>query len=334
MGEPSGLEWVRCAQVIAAKPHNNCSLLTNHYAKRIISCDAQRRHDIISVQIGVLIGVVRTKEYMMDFESIKETVVNWAVTSGLRLLIAIVLLIVSFWIINLIAKSLTKRLAKKNKIDKTLSKTFIYVGKIVLKCVIVASLVGFVGIDTSAITALIASAGVTIGLAVNGALGNVAGGILLIITRPFKIDDFVEIAGNSGTVEDIKLCHTKIRTIDNRIVYIPNSTASSSTVINYTEKDLRRVDIEFSISYCDDSAKAIEIILNYANSDERILKDPAPFAKVGSYDSSAVVIKSRNWVKRDDYWDVYFDEVANIRKALEAEGFTIPFNQIDVHIKQ
>ncbi|MBP5311570.1 MAG: mechanosensitive ion channel family protein [Clostridia bacterium] len=270
-----------------------------------------------------------------SFETIKTSVLSWLLTSGIKLLIAILILLVSFWIINLIAKGLKKRFDKNEKVDKTVSKTFIYIGKIVVKAVIVACLVAFVGIDTSALSALIASVGVTIGLAVNGTLGNIAGGMLIIITRPFRLDDFVDIGGSTGTVEDIKLCHTKLRTVDNKIIYVPNSTAASATVTNFSEKDLRRVDIDFSISYADDSAKAVEVILDTAGRDERILSEPAaPFAAVGSYDSSAVIIKSRNWVKSADYWDVYFSLLANVRKALEAGGITIPFNQIDVHIKK
>ena len=266
--------------------------------------------------------------------SIKETVVNWALTSGIRLLIAIVIMIVSFWIINLIARSLKKKLDKSKKLDRTITKTLLYVGKIVLKVVIVAGLVSFVGIDTSAVSALLASAGVTVGLAINGTLGNIAGGILILVTRPFKLDDYVDISGSAGTVEEIRLCHTKLRTVDNKVIYVPNSVASSSTVVNYSEKELRRVDIDFSISYGDDSARAIEIILDLVSHEDRILKVPEPFAAVASYDSSAVIIRTRNWVKTPDYWDVYFKLLADVRKALEAEGMSIPFNQLDVHIKK
>lgn len=270
----------------------------------------------------------------ISWASIKETVVNWALTSGIRLLIAIVIMIVSFWIINLIAKSLKKKLDKSKKLDRTITKTLLYVGKIVLKVVIVAGLVSFVGIDTSAVSALLASAGVTVGLAINGTLGNIAGGILILVTRPFKLDDYVDISGSAGTVEEIRLCHTKLRTVDNKVIYVPNSVASSSTVVNYSEKELRRVDIDFSISYGDDSARAIEIILDLVSHEDRILKVPEPFAAVASYDSSAVIIRTRNWVKTPDYWDVYFKLLAEVRKALEAEGMSIPFNQLDVHIKK
>lgn len=270
-----------------------------------------------------------------QLETIWNNILNWLITSGVRLLIAIVVLFISFWIINMIARSIRKKLDKKGKLDKTLTKTFIYIGKIAAKCLVVGVLVAFVGIDTSIFSALFASIGVTIGLAVNGALGNAAGGILLLITRPFKIDDFVEIAGNLGTVEDIKICNTKLRTLDNKVVYIPNGLASSSTVINYSEKDLRRVDIDFSISYSSDSARALEIIRETAAKDPRVLNEPAaPFAEIGEYNNNAVVIRSRNWVNNADYWDVYFNLMKEVRKALEAEGITAPFQQVDVHIKQ
>ena len=276
-----------------------------------------------------------------QLETIWNNILNWLITSGVRLLIAIVVLFISFWIINMVARSIRKKLDKilemlKNEAWSDMAtKTFIYIGKIAAKCLVVGVLVAFVGIDTSIFSALFASIGVTIGLAVNGALGNAAGGILLLITRPFKIDDFVEIAGNLGTVEDIKICNTKLRTLDNKVVYIPNGLASSSTVINYSEKDLRRVDIDFSISYSSDSARALEIIRETAAKDPRVLNEPAaPFAEIGEYNNNAVVIKSRNWVNNADYWDVYFNLMKEVRKALEAEGITVPFQQVDVHIKQ
>jgi len=277
---------------------------------------------------GSTAGIVNT------LENFKNSVVHWLLTSGVRLVIAVIILFVAFWLINFIAKRIKKRLDKRPKVDKTLSKTLIYVSKIILKILVVVMLISFVGIDTSVFSALFASIGVTIGLAVNGALGNAAGGMLLLITRPFSIDDYVDIAGSCGTVEDIKICNTKLRTVDNKVIYVPNGIASSSTIVNYSEKDLRRVDLEFTISYGDDSARAVEIILETANADERILKEPAlPFAAVASYDSSSVLIKSRNWVKSADYWAVYFDMLTKVRQNLEAAGMTIPFNQLDVHIK-
>ena len=184
----------------------------------------------------------------MDWENFWPTVVSWIMNTGLKLVISAVILIVGFKIIDFLFKKIEGKNAKSGKVDKTLARTLIYVAKVACKCLIVVALVGYLGIDTSGIAAVIASLGVCVGLAVNGALGNIAGGVLILITRPFKVDDFIEIDGYQGTVEDIRLCHTRICTLDNKVVYVPNGTASNANVVNFSEKEFRRVDLEFEIS--------------------------------------------------------------------------------------
>ena len=269
----------------------------------------------------------------MDWNTIFTNITEWAVNTGIKIVIAILILIVSFIIINFIARRIRKRIEKSGKLDTTIGRVLVNAGKILAKCIVAICLVGYLGINTSALSALIASAGVCIGLAVNGALGNIAGGVLLLVTRPFKVDDFIEVAGHIGTVEDIRLCNTKLRTLDNKVVYIPNGTASTSSVTNYSEKDLRRVDIEFSISYDSDVEKAKELIASVAAAESKVLKDPEPFVRVISYDANSVKLVSRSWVSSADYWDVYFYLTENVRKAFDENGIRIPFNQVDVHIR-
>jgi len=269
----------------------------------------------------------------MDWNTVFTSITEWALNTGIKIVIAILILIVSFIIINFLAKRIRRKVEKSGKLDTTIGRVLVNAGKILAKCLVVICLVGYLGINTSALSALVASAGVCIGLAVNGALGNIAGGILLLVTRPFKVDDFVEIAGHLGTVEDIRLCNTKLRTLDNKVVYIPNGAASTSSVTNYSEKDLRRVDIEFSISYDSDVEKAKSIIAQVASANEKVLADPEPFVRVLSYDSSAVKLVSRSWVNSADYWDVFFYLTETVRKSFDENGIKIPFNQVDVHIK-
>jgi len=178
------------------------------------------------------------------------TIVNWATTTGVRLIIALVVCFVAFKIINFVAKKFSKKLEAKEKLDKTLTKTLIYAGKIVLKILVVICLIGYLGIQTTSISALIASVGVAAGLAVNGTLSNLAGGIMLLITRPFKVDDYIVAQGEEGIVEDIRITYTKIKTLDNRTVYLPNSALSAGTIVNYSEKDLRRVDLDLKKIWC------------------------------------------------------------------------------------
>lgn len=260
------------------------------------------------------------------------TVINWVTTAGLRLVIALVLMFVSFKIVNAIARKINKS-GEKGKLDKTLARTFAYIFKLAMKCLIAICLIGFVGIDTSGLAALVVSLGACIGLALNGALSNLAGGILIIITRPFRVDDFIEAQGHSGTVEDIHITATKLRTPDNKVVFIPNGPLSSGTIVNYSVKDTRRVDFTFSIGYGDDFEKAKAIVMDICTSHALVLDDPAPFVRVSSHGASSIDIVTRVWVKSDDYWTVNFDILEAVKAAFDKEGIEIPFNQLDVHVK-
>lgn len=261
-----------------------------------------------------------------------DTLSNWAMTSGLKLLIAIVLLFVSFKIINVIGRKI-QRAGDSGKFDKTLAKTFAYIFKIGLKCVIAICLIGFVGIDTSGLAALVASFGVCAGLAVNGAVSNLAGGVIIIVTRPFKVDDFIEAQGYSGTVEDIRITCTRIRTGDNKVVYIPNGALSNGNIVNYSEKDIRRVDLKFSIGYANDFERAKAIISDICDSHPLILKDPGKVVRVSEHGASGLGIVTRVWVGSSDYWAVHYDLLEGVKAAFDREGIEIPYNQLDVHVK-
>ena len=272
----------------------------------------------------------------MDWKQVSNNLVSssvsWAVNAAMRILIAFVLMFVSFKIVNAVAKKIQKS-GEKGKLDKTLSRTLAYIFKLSLKCMIAICLIGFVGIDTSGLAALVVSLGACIGLALNGALSNLAGGILIILTRPFRVDDFIEAQGYSGTVEDIHITTTKIRTPDNKVVYIPNGPLSSDTIVNYSVKDTRRVEFTFSIGYGDDFEKAKTIVNDICTSHELVLDDPAPFVRMSSHGQSSIDIVARVWVKSADYWTVNFDILEAVKIAFDREGIEIPFNQLDVHIK-
>ena len=267
---------------------------------------------------------------MQDFLT---TIINWATTTGVKILIALIVCFIAFKIINAVAKRFTKKFQDNPKYDKTLTKTFIYVGKIVLKILVVICLIGYLGIETSGISALIASVGVAVGFAINGTLSNLAGGIMILVTRPFRVDDYISAQGEEGIVEDIKICYTKIKTVDNKTVYLPNSALSTGTVVNYSEKDLRRVDLDFSVAG-NDPVKVRELLLDVCNKEEKVVKDPAPFARISDYGAgNGVKITMRAWCNSADYWDAYFNLLDGAREAFEANQVVIPFNQLDVHIK-
>ncbi len=261
-----------------------------------------------------------------------DTLLGWASNTGIKVIVALLLLIITFKIINKIGRKIEKR-GETGKLDKTLAKTFAYIFKIGMKCIVAISLIGYVGIDTSGLAALVASLGVCAGLALNGALSNLAGGVLIILTRPFRVDDFIEAQGYSGVVEDIHITCTRIRTGDNKVVYIPNGALSSGSIVNYSEKETRRVDFTFSIGYGDDFEKAKSIVMDILENHELTLDDPAPMVRVSAHGASSIDLVARAWANSGDYWTVNFDVLEAVKAAFDKEGIEIPFNQLDVHVK-
>ena len=261
------------------------------------------------------------------------SIAGWAVSVGLKLLVSAIILLVSFRIINKISQRI-ERTGDSGRLDKTIARALAYVFRLGIKSIVIVCLVGFVGIDTSGFVGLFVSVGAGIGLALNGALSNLAGGILIIATRPFRVDDFIEAQGYSGTVEDIHITMTKIRTPDNKVVYIPNGPLSSGTVVNYSVKDTRRVDFTFSIGYGVNFEKAKTIVLKICEAHELVLSDPAPMVRVSNHGASGLTLVCRVWTKREDYWTVNFDLLEAVKAEFDKEGIEIPFNQLDVHIKK
>lgn len=269
----------------------------------------------------------------LDWGGLINTLLHWAMNTGLRVLLALILLFISFRLINLLARRIERKAAKKNH-DKTMVTTLLYIGRLTLKCAVAVCLVSFVGIDTSGLTALITSIGVCFGLAVNGALSNFAGGVMLLITRPFRIDDYIEAQGYAGTVEEIHITTTRLRTPDNKVVYVPNGALSTGSVVNYSEKPTRRVDFTFSIAYSADFDRARTLIGEICTAHELVLADPAPMIRMSEHAASSINITARVWVESADYWTVHFDILEAVKRAFDENGIEIPFNQLDVHVIQ
>jgi small conductance mechanosensitive channel len=253
-------------------------------------------------------------------------------STGIKLVIAIVLLIITFKIVNVFTKRMYKRMQKKN-VDETIARVGTQSLRIALKVLILVCLVGYVGIETASISAVIASLGVGISLAVQGTLSNFAGGVIIIVMRPFKIGDFITSSGESGTVEDIKLFYTHIVTTDNRAVVIPNGTLANNVIVNASAKDTRRVDLVVSAAYGSDVALVKKVIKEVCASNELIFKDPAPFVELSCMGESSLDFTVRAWCNRPDYWTVNFFLLDSIKKAFDENGIEIPFNQLDVNLK-
>ena len=273
----------------------------------------------------------------MKLEEIINDLKAWLTSDALwsslfKIALSIAILIFSFKIINLIARSIEKRGEKKHA-DKTIVKTLAYLFRLGMKILTVVTLIGFLGVDTSGLTALIASMGVCIGLAVNGAVSNLAGGVLIILTRPFRVDDYIEAQGYSGTVTEIHVTYTKLITPDNKTVYVPNGALSSGNIVNYSEQEIRRIEFSIPIGYQEDYEKVKSILTEICEGHDLILKDPLPMIVLKEYAASSLNVQARVWVQSADYWTVYFDVMEQIKTTLDKQGIVIPYNQLDVHVK-
>lgn len=268
----------------------------------------------------------------IDWGAVWNTIVNWVMNVGIKIVIALLLLVISFKVINFITKKIYKRLQKK-KADETIARVSTQCMRIALKVIVLACLIGYVGIETASISAVIASIGIGISLAVQGTLSNFAGGVIIIIMRPFKIGDYITSNGEEGTVEDIKLFYTHIVTNDNRAVVIPNGALANSVIVNASAKDTRRVDIVASVAYGSDIAKVKQVIKDVCAANELVFQDPAPFVELSTMNESSLDFTVRTWCNRGDYWTVKFALNDAIVNGLTENGIEIPFNQLDVNIK-
>lgn len=269
----------------------------------------------------------------IDWSSVISTFVQWCITTGIRLIIGLLLLSITFRIVNRITKKIYLRLQAKDA-DETISKVITSTIRLVAKVLIIISFVGFIGIETASITAAIASLGVALGLALQGALSNVAGGIIIVFTRPFRIGDYITSNGESGTVENIKLFYTEIVTPDNKVVHIPNGSLANNVIVNVTAKDIRRVDMMFSVSYDTDLELAKKCLLDLVSSHEKVLTEKEPFVTVKEHGASSINFTVRCWCNKSDYWDIYWFMMSQVPVEFAKNNIEIPYNKLDVHIKK
>ena len=250
---------------------------------------------------------------------------------GLRVLAAIAVFVIGRWIAKAITKAIV-RLMEKSNVDETLVKFLSNVTYVALLTFVILAVLGQLGIQTTSFIAVLGAAGLAIGLALQGSLSNFAAGFLLILFRPFKRGDFIEGAGVAGTVEEIQIFTTQVKTADNKTVIIPNSNLTGDNIVNWTAKGTRRVDMVFGIGYDDDIDKAKQIMADILAKDDRVLKDPAPTIAVSELADSSVNFVVRPWSKVEDYWGIYFATTENVKKEFDAAGISIPYPQRDIHV--
>jgi len=251
---------------------------------------------------------------------------------GPKLIGAVVVLIVGFWIVKTISKSFGK-LLEKRKIDASLKPFIISLTEITLKLLVLISVLGMIGVEMTSFIAILGAAGLAIGMALSGTLQNFAGGVMILIFKPFKVGNYIEAQGYAGVVKEIQIFNTILTTVDNKTIIIPNGGLSTGSLTNYSTQPKRRVDFTFGIGYGDDLNKAKDLIKEIVNDDKSVLDDPAPFVRLGELADSSVNITVRLWVKGENYWDVYFDTLEAVYESFNKNGINIPYPQLDVHIQ-
>jgi small conductance mechanosensitive channel len=271
----------------------------------------------------------KTTEYADKAGTYLDKLIDLLINWGPKLILAIVLLIVGIIIINRIVR-LFRRVLNKRNVDPTLIPFLTGLVNIILKAMLIISVIDIVGIKTTSFVAVLGAAGLAIGLALQGSLGNFAGGVLLIIFKPYKVGDYIEAQGEAGTVQSIQIFNTVLNTPDNVKKIIPNGAMSSGSITNYSALETRRLDLVYGISYGDDLEKAKKILAEMAASDERIFKDPEPFVAVKELGDSSVNLLVRVWCKKEDYWAINFDWQTNVKLRFDKEGLTFPFPQREV----
>lgn len=275
--------------------------------------------------------VVLDSTQKIDIAQLAEKLMNWGIEVGKDLIGAIIIYVVGRFIIKQISRLISK-LLEKRKLEVSVQTFLKSLLSLLLNLILAFAVIGKLGVETTSFAALLASAGVAVGMALSGNLSNFAGGLIILVFKPFKVGDYIDAPGGmSGTVKEIQIFHTILNTPDNRLVFVPNGTLSSNAVVNYSKMETRRIDWTFGVEYGEDFAKVKAVLERIIAADDRILKDPAPFIALNELAASSVDIKVRVWTKAADYWSVLFDMNQKVYDTFNQEGIGFPFPQLTVH---
>ena len=292
---------------------------------------AQVKADTAQVAADKLIEeVIKGEVSVSQLSNVLEQIMDAAVNAGGHILKGVIVFIIGRFIIKMLEK-LVKKMLDKRDIDISV-KTFIKsMVSILLTILLIVMVVSALGLETTSFAALLASAGVAIGMALSGNLQNFAGGLVILLFKPYRVGEWIECQGVAGTVKEIQIFHTILSTADNKLIFIPNGALSSGVVTNYTNQDIRRVEWIVGVEYGEDYDKVHDVMQEIIAADERILADPAAFIALHKLDSSSVNVITRVWVKSSDYWPVYFDVNKKIYQTFNEKGIGFPFPQLTVH---
>lgn len=266
-------------------------------------------------------------------EKFLEKLVDGCIDISAKLLLAVVILAIGSKIIKIVENNLRKE-NKLKHLEASVKGFLISFISITSKIVLFIAILHILGVPTASIITVFGSCAVAIGLALQGGLSNIAGSLMILIFKPFKVGDYIEVSGKEGTVKSITMFYTTITTFDNKLIQLPNGSLSNSNITNYTANKKRRVDIDISVSYSSDIDKVKKVINELISKNELVLQEENNYVKLSKHDDSALVFAVRVWTKTENYWDLYFDLMESIKKTLDKNKIEIPFPQMDVHINK
>ena len=269
---------------------------------------------------------------IVSLERMLEKLYEWVITRGVNVFFGIIFLSIGWKVINKTLKRIRRILESKNA-DQTITRFLDNVMNVTLKTVLIIIILQYIGVNLTGLTTIVASAGVALSLALKGSLANLAGGVIILVARPFNVGDFIETTEHSGVVEKISIFYTYLVTFDNKQILIPNGILTDSSIVNYSSKEIRRVDITFSVSYEEDVIRVKNVLINILKKNELVLEEPEFFVGISMHGDSAINFIVKAWCKTEDYWTVYYDLLETVKIKFDEEGISIPYPQMDLHLK-
>lgn len=285
---------------------------------------------LLTLLNAALLSASSSSKFKVDWDSLFERLTDWSIEIGKSILGAILIYIIGRFIIKQINR-LVSKILEKRKLEISVQTFLKSLLSLLLNLILAFAIIAKLGIETTSFAAILASAGVAIGMALSGNLSNFAGGLIILVFKPFKVGDYIDGQNASGTVKEIQIFHTILSTVDNKIIYVPNGSLSSNAIVNYSKQETRRAEWVFGVEYGEDFERVKAVLERIIAADERILQTPAPFIGLGSLSASSVDVKVRVWTKSSDYWDVVFDMNRVVYETFNKEGIGFPFPQLTVH---
>ena len=270
---------------------------------------------------------------IVSLERMLEKLYEWVITRGVNMFFGVIFLSIGWKVINKTLKRI-RRILESKSADPTVTRFLDNVMNVTLKTVLIIIILQYIGVNLTGLTTIVASAGVALSLALKGSLANLAGGVIILVARPFNVGDFIETTEHSGVVEKISIFYTYLVTFDNKQILIPNGILTDSSIVNYSSKEIRRVDLTFSVAYEEDVIRVKNVLINILKNNELVLEEPEFFVGISMHGDSAINFIVKAWCKTEDYWTIYYDLLETVKIKFDEEGISIPYPQMDLHVKK